>query len=151
MKRNGITSALAAIGIAVVILILVVGTVWLGRRARNDTEDAVRSVSLLYLDELAGRREQVVEENLNDNINVINIAMSLLTDEDLSDVDHLRAYQDRMKRLFNLEKFAFVDSDGLIYTALGIQQNIDEYSFDYQTIDGPEIYVKDPDGEERKW
>ena len=35
------------------------------------TESAVRSVSLLYLDELAGRREQVVSANMQQKINVI--------------------------------------------------------------------------------
>jgi len=39
---------------------------WMGAHARQDTEEAVRSVSLLYLDELAGRREQVVEDNLQE-------------------------------------------------------------------------------------
>ena len=41
-------------------------------------------MSLLYLDELAKRREQVVEDNLKENINVIRIAVSLLTSDDLS-------------------------------------------------------------------
>jgi hypothetical protein len=36
----------------------------MGRTAGRDTEQAVRSVSLLYPDELADRREQVVENNL---------------------------------------------------------------------------------------
>ena len=60
----------AVIGCIVLILILVGGSIWMARSARKDTEDAARSVSLLYLDELAGRREQVVENNLQHNINV---------------------------------------------------------------------------------
>lgn len=110
--------------------ILILGTLWMGQSARRDTEAAVRSVSLLYLDELAGRREQVVEDNLNDNINVIHMAIGQMTDSDLSDLTHLQAYQARMKELFHLEKFAFVDGDGLIYTALGTQDDIDRYPFD---------------------
>lgn len=43
--------------------------------------------------------------------------------------------------LYKLEKFAFVDEDGLIYTSLGNQTNIDEYNFDYRTISGPEISI----------
>ena len=133
-----------------VAVILVVGTIWTGNAAQRDTEDAVRSVSLLYLDELAGRREQVVEDNLNDNINVINIAIGLMTDEDLSDLEHLQAYQARMKLLFNLERFAFVDSKGLIYTALGTQTDIDQYAFDYRTISTPEISIKNIESPEKK-
>jgi hypothetical protein len=103
------TLCVALIGGVIVVAILILGTFWMGQSAKKDTEDAVRSVSLLYLDELAGRREQVVADNLNDNIDVIYMAISLMTEEDLSDIAHLQAYQARMKALFSLEKFAFVD------------------------------------------
>ena len=88
-------------------LILVFGTIWPGNRARNDTEKAARSVSLLYLDELAGRREQVVADNLQEKITVIGTALELMTEDDLSDLAHLQVYQAKMKRLFVLDKFAF--------------------------------------------
>ena len=54
----------------------------------------------------------------------------------------LEAYQARMKRLFNLERFAFVDEEGLIYTATGMQNDIDQYKFDYKNLEGPEISIK---------
>ena len=148
-KRNN-TTRIAIVGGAILLLILVIGTVWTGRMARSETESAVRSVSLLYLDELAGRREQVVAGNMQENIDVIYTALELMTEDDLSDPEHLQAYQAKMKRLFNLEKFAFVDSDGLIYTSLGMQTDIDQYQFDYQTIDGPEISIKNLKSEDKK-
>lgn len=49
-------------------------------------------------------------------------------------MEHLQAYQARMKKLYVLDKFAFIDSDGLIYTSLGTQDNIDEYAIDYLNI-----------------
>ena len=56
-----------------------------------------------------------------------------------------------MKQLFNLERFAFVDSDGLVYTAdEGIQNDIDQYSFDPQTITDAEISVKNLQGTNKK-
>ena len=149
-KRKNNIMVLAVIGAVIIAAILVLGTIWMGRTASKDTEKAVRSVSLLYLDELAGRREQVVEDNLNDYINIINMAIDMMTEEDLSDGDHLQAYQSRMKLLFNLERFAFVDSDGLVYTALGTQTDIDQYRFDYKTISGPEISVKNLESEDKK-
>ena len=141
---------LAVIGAVIIAAILVFGTFWIGQTATKDTEKAVRSVSLLYLDELAGRREQVVANNLNDHIDIINMAIGMMTEEDLSDSEHLQAYQARMKLLFNLERFAFVDSDGLVYTALGTQQDIDQYRFDYQNISGPDISIKNPESEDKK-
>lgn len=125
----------------VIVIVLVFTTLWVGQSTRKDTDRAVRTVSVLYLDELAGRREQVVENNLQNNIQTIRVAMDLLTKDDLSDKAHLEAYQSRMKQLYKLDKFAFVDTDGLIYTSVGTQKNIDEYGFDYKTISKPEISV----------
>ena len=148
-RKNRITHV-ALIGGIVLILILVVGTIWVGRSAKADTEAAVRSVSLLYLDELAGRREQVVAENIQSKTDDILTALELMTEDDLGDTEHLQAYQAKMKRLFKLEKFAFVDTDGRIYTALGTQMDIDQYHFDYHSLTGPEISIKNLETEDKK-
>ena len=123
--------------------ILIAGTILMAQSAKKDTDSAVRTVSLLYLDELAGRREQVVENNLKDKIDVIRTAIDLLGPEDLSDSAHLQAYQGRMKQFFTLDKFAFVDTEGKIYTSTGAPDDISKYSFDYSTLFVPEISVID--------
>ncbi len=148
-KRSSIMS-MAILGGIVVAVVMVIGTLWMGQSSRRDTEKAVRSVSTLYLDELAGRREQVVADNLMDNIEIMQVAIGLMTKEDLSDSAHLRAYQSRMKLLFNLEKFAFVNTDGLLYTSLGVQDGIDQYSFDFRNIQSPEISLKNLDSADKK-
>lgn len=137
-------------GAVLVAVILICGTLWTGQSARKDTESAVRSVSLLYLDELASRREQVVSQALSRNISNIQVAVGLMTAEDLSDTAHLMAYQARMKQLYSLEKLAFVDTDGLIYTSLGTRTDIDRYAFDYRTLSGPEISVKNEEDGTKK-
>ena len=139
-RENSIITA-AIIGGIIIAFILVVGTIWVGQSAKRDTEAAVHSVSLLYLDELAGRREQVVSSNLQRRIDDMRTAVDLMIEEDLSDLEHLQAYQARMKKLYRLDKFAFVDQDGRIYTALGMQDNIDEYQINYQSISEPEISI----------
>ena len=148
--RKNLTTTIAIIGSLILAIILVAGTMWMGSRARRDTEDAVRSVSLLYLDELAGRREQVVEDNLRNKIQTIRVAVDLLTAEDLTDKAHLEAYQTRIKQLYHLDKFAFVDTDGLIYTSTGIQSNIDEYGIDYRALSEPEISIFHPESSDKR-
>lgn len=133
----------AVIGSLMIAAILILGTYWSGQKAQQDTERAVTSVSKLYLDELAGRREQVVSFALKRNIGNMQTAVSLLTKDDLSDIAHLQAYQQRMRQLYTLEKFAFVDTNGLIYTADGTMDDIEKYSFDYNHIREPEISVRD--------
>ena len=149
-KKVSFTTKILLPGILVLALILVAGTIWMGQEARQDTEQAVRSVSLLYLDELAGRREQVVENNLQEKIQTIRVAIDLMTEEDLSDKTHLEAYQRRMKQLYKLDKFAFVDTDGLIYTSTGTESNIGEYPFDYLTFTEPDIFIYHPGKEDRR-
>ena len=149
-KSNRKNVPIAVITGAIVAFILIFGMIWSGHRARKDTEKAVSSVSLFYLDELAGRREQVVSSTLKRNISDLQTAVGLMTENDLSDIQHLQAYQTRMKKLYTLAKFAFVDTNGLIYTSLGTQDNIDEYNIDWKTLAKPEISLKNEDGAQKK-
>ena len=145
------STLIAAItGGLIVAVILIIGMIWMGRSASRGTVKAVRSVSLLYLNELAERRKQVVEDTLNNNIATIKVATSLMEKEDLVDIEHLQAFQTRMKKLFKLEKFAFVDTKGMIYTALGMRTDIDKYEFNHKTLTGPEISIKNVANEDRK-
>ena len=148
--RKHKTLSVVVIGGICVILIIIIGTFWTGQNASKDTELAVHSVSLLYLDELAGRREQVVENNIQKRIEDMDVALALMTKDDLSDSRHLRDYQAKMKKIYKLEKFAFVDTTGLIYTSKGNQTNIDDYHFDYLTIAEPEISVLNIHEDEKK-
>ncbi|MBQ7476140.1 MAG: response regulator [Selenomonadaceae bacterium] len=148
-EKNGILR-LAIIGSVIVAVILVIGTLWTGRNASEDTEQAVRTVSLLYLEELAGRREQVVASTLGKYISDMDIAIELLNKDDLSSVENLQNYQARMKQLYELEKFAFVDEDGLIYTSRGTRTDIATYSFDFKNLTEPEISIKNLEGNNKK-
>ena len=150
INRNNRAIKIAVIGSILIALILVVSTHWLVQTAKRDNEIAVKTVSLMYLDELAGRREQVVDNNLQSRIRDLRTAVGLMDEEDLSDLDHLQAYQSRMKQLYVLDKFAFVDENGLIYTSLGPQDNIAEYAFDYLTISEPEISIFNLNSSEKK-
>ena len=148
-KRNTLFVAMT-IGLITIAMVLVFGTMWIGRSASQSTVQAVRSVSLLYLDELARRRKRVVEDMLNDCIKTIHMATSLMEERDLTDLEHLQEFQKRMKKLFKLEKFAFVDTKGMIYTSLGMQTDIDQYHFDYKTISEPDISVKQWESSDRR-
>ena len=149
-RGKNTTARIAATGGIMVLIILVFGTFWMGRTAKQQTEEAVRTVSLLYLDELAGRREQVVESNLQYKIRDLQTAVDLMEENDLSDKESMEKYQQHMKKLYALDRFAFVDTDGLIYTATGTATNIADYSFDYSSISEPEISVSNLQSKEKK-
>ena len=148
-KKGGILQA-AIVGSLLVAIILIVGTLLTGKSASRDAEKAVRSVSLLYLGELSGRREQVVAATLDDYISDVDVAVGLLTKNDLASIENLQAYQARMKQLYGLEKFAFVDENGIIYTSRGTRHDIDQYDFDYKTISSPNVSIRDTGINDRK-
>ena len=144
------TTIVALIGAVIVLFIVIAGTLMMGQAAKRDTESAVRTVSLLYLDELAGRREQVVAANLQNSIDTILTAVELMSDEDLSDNEHRQAYQMHMKQLYNLDRFAFVGESGQVYLSTGIEDDASRYPFDYQTLTEPEIFVYTTDEGDKK-
>ena len=148
-QKNGLMKA-AVIGGIIVALILIVGTFWSGNSAGEDTENAVRTVSLMYLDELAARREQVIASALTNYTRNIDNALSLMTRDDLSSVEKLRAYQSKIKTIYNFEKFAFVADDGLIYTAMGTRSDISIYNFDYKNLSDYTVFIKNTNSNNKK-
>ena len=147
-SENSVLRVAIAAGL-IVAVILVIGTVLMGRGVANDTEAAIHSVSMLYLDELAGRRERVVAANLATNIRNLEAALGLMDERDTADDEHLQAFQAEIKQLYELERFAFVDEDGIIHTADGLQYDIEDFSFDPHAITGPEISIRDQDGKKK--
>ena len=73
-----------------------------------------------------------------------------MTGEDLSDGAHLQAYQARIKQLFNLERFAFVSKNGLIYTSTGPLDESNLYHLDFNALSGPEILAENLGGVDKK-
>ena len=149
-KQHRSIIRIAVIGSIIVACLLISGTLWIGNNVKSDTEQAVHTVSLFYLDELTTRREQVIASTIQGYINNLDVAIGLLGKEDLVSLDRLQAYQLRMKQLYNLEKFAFVNSDGLIYTSRGTRTDIEKYNFDFRNLSGPEISIKNPKSANKK-
>ena len=151
-SKQGIHSFMREIiiGSILLVIILIGGNLLTGSSVTEDTEKAVRTVSLLYLDELAERREQVVSSTLSDYVNDMDVALGLMVRDDLSSIERLQAYQTRMIQLYGLNRFAFVDNDGLIYTSRGVRNDIEHYHFDYKNIVEPEISIRNVMGNDKK-
>ncbi|MBO4829830.1 MAG: response regulator [Fibrobacter sp.] len=139
-KGNGVKET--AIGNIIMAIALIVGAIFLGY-------SAVQNISSMFMEELAGRREQFVESKLEDYINSLEFAVELLTTENLSSEKSFQSYQYRLKHVYGLERFAFVDSNGLIYTSNGIRNDIDLYDFDYKNLSKPEISLKKAEDENK--
>ena len=72
------TFAYALWGGMLIAWILIFTTVWVSGGARTGTSQAVKKVSEFYLEELAGRRAQVVSEELKNKFSYMENALDIL-------------------------------------------------------------------------
>ena len=134
-KKKTITSAVW--GGLLIALILLVTTLWVSNGARVGTSQAVNRVSEFYLEELAGRRAQVVSEELKSNIAYMENALAIMEESDLASQESLRRFLGRVKRLYGLDKIALVDENGIVYTEHSTTSGLSRYSFLSEEMTGP--------------
>ncbi len=144
-KYNGInvkkkeTVTYAVVGGIVIAIILLVTTVWVSNSARVSTSQAVKRVSEFYLEELAGRREQVVSEELKNNFAYIENVLGILEESDLESQETLRKFIGKVKRLYGIDKFALVDENGIVYTEHSTTSGLSRYHFLAEGLAEPTI------------
>ncbi len=114
MKR--VFPCTAVIGAVIVILIVTGATLWMSSGARSATDQAVGMVSDFYLEELAGRRSQVVSSFFETKTKQTERAAALMNPYVLSSLDTLRNYIGNVEALHGLSLFAVVDEDNIVYT-----------------------------------
>ena len=141
--ENKRTISTALIGGAIIAVLLILSTVWISHLGRSGTNDAVQSVSEMYLRELTARREQGITSRINDSVNNMKTALKLLTPNDLQRVENLSVFLERMRTIYGVNQFALVDANGQIFTPEGIAQNRDEYFFIGERIAETKIFTYD--------
>ena len=82
-KQRKQTLAVAVWGGILISAVLLFTTIWVSNSASASTSQAVSRVSDFYLEELAGRRAQVVSEELKNNFTYMESALAILEDTNL--------------------------------------------------------------------
>ncbi len=108
------TVAFAIWGGLIIAIILLLTTVWVATNAQTSTNQAVARVSEFYLEELAGRRAQVVNEDLKNNFAYMENALGILEASDLESLETLQRFLGRIKMLHGMDEFALVDENGMV-------------------------------------
>lgn len=127
MKRT--FPLVTVIGALVVILIVTGATLWMSSGARSATDQAVDMVSDFYLEELAGRRSQVVSRFFETKADQMERAVSLMSPQLLASQDTLREYIGNVKLFHGLSLFALVDEDDIVYTDHSTYMGGSRYAF----------------------
>lgn len=136
-KRQTVTYAVW--GGMVIAVILLLSTVWVTSSARVGTRQAVDQVSEFYLEELAGRRAEVVTDELKTHFTYMENALGILEDRDLESQESLRRFLGRIKKLYDVDRFVLVDENGIVYTEHSTVSGLSRYSFLSEELTGPVV------------
>ena len=147
-RKQAIIYAVAGGIIIAAILFITMG--WVSNKARTGTNLAVNRVSDFYLEELAGRRAQVVSEELNSNLIYMKNALTVLEDSDLESQETLQEFLGKMKKLYGVDEFALVDEKGIVYTEHGISPGLDRYDFLAEELTEPVFDTANLEGERKQ-
>ena len=116
-------------GAIIIVLLIAISTLWNVHSAQKQTQLVAESVSDFYVEEIANRRITIISDTLKQNFQYMHNALETITKEDLSSVNSLRHYLGRIRKLYGVEKFSFVDEEGLIYTAHSTSTGKSRYPF----------------------
>lgn len=128
-KQKRQMAAYNFVGGIVITLILLITTIWVSSSARAGTNQAVNKVSEFYLEELAGRREQVVSWELKNNFAYLENALEIIEDSDLESQETLQNFLGKVKKLHGMDEFALADENGIVYMEHSAAPGIGKYPF----------------------
>ncbi len=126
-KRRTITFAVW--GGVVIAVILLLTSIWAMNSARRGADQAVARVSDFYLEELAGKRAEVLSKELADRFRFMENALAILDASYLESQEALRSFLGKVKKLYDMDKFVLVDENGIVYAEHSTTSGLSRYGF----------------------
>ena len=129
IKESNRTIMYVVIATFIIASILIGSTLYNSNKSRQGSMETVNNVSNFFLEELAARRVKLISSEMESKSNELALSVGCIDDEDLKSIKTLRRYIGRMKRCYNLNKFALVDENGYIYTDHSTATALSMYPF----------------------
>lgn len=101
------------------------------------TDKAIDKISHFYIEEIAKNRASLISNELDKKYNYVNNALAVISQKDLDSPKALRHYLGNMRRLYNMDTFALVDENGLVYTSHSTCSGKTRYPFLSEKITKP--------------
>lgn len=117
------------VGAIVVMAVVMAATMWMSAGATVVTDQAVDKVGGFYLQELAGHRTQVISGSLEERFEQMRRAMKLMAEEGVDTQEEVRAFIGKIEDLYDLEQFAVVDEDNVVYARYATYMGGSRYGF----------------------
>lgn len=106
----------AVIGSLLITAMVIANTLWAARQSRIATNEAVSAVSSFYLQAMADRRAKTITNLISEDFDEMEKAVAFIEDEKVDSQEELRNIIGKLKSLLNLNRFALVDEDNVVYT-----------------------------------
>ena len=121
--------------------VMIILLLFLSLKTANTTEEvtdkAIDSISHFYIQEIAKNRTTIVSDELQKKYNYVNNALDIITQKDLESTKSLRNYLGNMRKLYNMDTFALVDENCLVYTSHSTCSGKTRYPFLAEKITKP--------------
>ena len=101
------------------------------------TDKAIDNISYFYIEEIAKNRASLISNELDKKYNYVNNALDIISQKDLESPKALRNYLGNIRRLYNMDTFALVDENGLVYTSHSTCSGKTRYPFLAEKITKP--------------
>ncbi len=141
-KRQAV--AFAVWGGFIIAAVLLISTIWVSYSAGVGTRQTVNLISGFYLEKLAGRRSVVISEELNKHFSYMKNALDILDPSDLESQENLRSFLGKVKKLHDVDEFALVDEDGVVYTQQNTVSDLSGYGLILEELKEPVIQTLNP-------
>ena len=115
-KTNKAFVLTVVIGILLIIAMLTTNTIWLSKRISTATDEAVCAVSEFYLEAMAERNAKTITNLISSSFDQMEKAVSFIADERIGSQEQLRNKIGKVQSLLELNRFALVDEDNVVYT-----------------------------------
>ena len=106
----------AVIGSLLIMAMVTANSIWASKQTISATEEAVAAVSSFYLETMADRRARMVTNQIEDEFDQMEKALTFIEEEGIESQEELRDTLGRIKDLLSLHSFALVDEDNTVYT-----------------------------------
>ncbi len=126
-----------SISITIIFILLLVMAFKTASTTRNGTDDAIDKLSHFYIQEIAKSRASLISDELDKKYTYVNNALDVISQKDLESPKALRTYLGNMRRLYNMDTFALVDENGLVYTSHSTCSGKTRYPFLAEKITAP--------------
>ena len=128
---------LTALSMFILIILLLIMSLKTANTTQGVTDNAINKLSEFYIEEIAKSRASLISDELDKKYNYVNNALSVISQKDLESPKALRNYLGNMRKLYNMNTFALVDENCLVYTSHSTCSGKTRYPFLAEKITEP--------------